>query len=332
MSQSFPNAKLRDVAKRCGVSASTVSRFLNQPSVVAEATAVRIQAAIDDLGYIPNLLAGSFATQKSDLVAVEIPTLTNSVFSETIESMTKELALAGVVVMLGLTDFDPAQTRKLVIAALSRRADAIILTSEIAPDLRDLLRRSNITVIEIWDLPDEVIDIAVGFSHKAVGEELARFIDMRGYSRPHLITSQSSRARQRQEGLLRVWKELGHKAPTEDSLPAPLRFGQARGAFARIRRLKTPPDVIVCGSDLLAQGIIVEAHAAGLKVPDDIAVIGFGNSGVAGEMRPTITSVDIDGKRIAREAIALLQRRAEGKVIRERMINVGFRLIARESA
>ena len=293
---------------------------------------MRIQAAIAELGYIPNLLAGSFATQKSDLVAVEIPTLTNSVFSETIESMTSELAKAGVVVMLGLTGFDPGQTRKVVIAALSRRADAIILTSEIDDDLRDLLRRADITVIEIWDLPDEAIDIAVGFSHKAVGEEVARFADMRGYGRPHLVTSESSRARQRRQGFLDVWKELGHQPPSEESLQAPLRFGQARGAFARMRRLSVQPDVIVCGSDLLAQGIIVEAHAAGMKVPDDIAVIGFGNAAVAGEMRPTITSIDIDGKRIALEAISLLRQRAAGNLPREHTINRGFRLIARESA
>lgn len=332
MNRSVQNTKLRDVARRSGVSTSTVSRFLNKPSVVAEDTAVRIREAIAELGYIPNLLAGSFATQKSDLVAVEIPTLTNSVFSETIESMTKELAQAGVAVMLGLTDFDPDQTRKLVITALSRRADAIILTSEIEPDLRDLLRRSDITVIEIWDLPEDAIDVAVGFSHRSVGEEIARFIDMRGYSRPHLLTSQSSRARQRREGFLKVWSALGYPPPSEESLPAPLSFGQARGALARIKRLTAQPDVIVCGSDLLAQGVIVEAHAAGLKVPDDIAVIGFGNASLAGEMRPTITSIDIDGKRIAVEAIALLQQRARGDIVRERVINVGFRLIARESA
>ena len=89
---------------------------------------------------------------------------------------------------------------------------------------------------------------------------------------------------------------------------------------------------MVCGSDWLAQGMIVEAQASGLRVPQDIAVMGFGNSSVAGEMRPTITTVDVDGARIARETIALLRRHAEGPPPGERRVDVGFRIIARESA
>jgi LacI family gluconate utilization system Gnt-I transcriptional repressor len=96
--------------------------------------------------------------------------------------------------------------------------------------------------------------------------------------------------------------------------------------------LDPKPDVIVCGSDLLAQGLIVEAYAAGKRVPQDVAVIGFGNLSIAGEMRPTITSVDLDGARIGREAVAVLRRRAAGEKITNRVIDVGFRLIARESA
>jgi LacI family transcriptional regulator, gluconate utilization system Gnt-I transcriptional repressor len=90
--------------------------------------------------------------------------------------------------------------------------------------------------------------------------------------------------------------------------------------------------VIVCGSDVLAQGVIIEAQAAGMKVPDELAVMGFGNVAIAGDMRPSITTVDVDGARIGREAVAVLRRRAAGEKIAQRVIDVGFRLIARESA
>ncbi len=102
--------------------------------------------------------------------------------------------------------------------------------------------------------------------------------------------------------------------------------------FADIRRLETMPDIVVCGSDYFAAGLIVEAQAAGLNVPDDLAVMGFGNSAIAGDMRPTITTIDIDGRRIAREAIAAIARHRAGQPIEERSVDVGFRLIARESA
>lgn len=326
------NQTLDDVALRAGVSTSTVSRYINKPSVVAAKTASRIQSAIDTIGYVPNLLAGSLATQKSDLVAVLIPHLTSTVFSDTIEAMVTELAASQHVVMLGVTGLQLEKTHELVTAALSRRAAAVILTSEVTPDLRHLLHKSNTSVIEIWDLPHDPIDIAIGFSHLAIGEEIARFMHMRGYCRPHLVTSNASRAHRRRDGLVRAWEALGGIKPTEDVVELPVKYGQARGAFARLKRLEARPDVVVCGTDLLAQGMIIEAATHGWKVPDDLAVIGFGNAAIAGEMRPTITSVDIDGKRIAREAIAMLRRRAEGQTLASNLVDVGFSLVARESA
>jgi LacI family gluconate utilization system Gnt-I transcriptional repressor len=83
---------------------------------------------------------------------------------------------------------------------------------------------------------------------------------------------------------------------------------------------------------VLAQGLIIEAHAAGMRVPDELAVVGFGNLAIAGDMRPSITTIDVDGARIGREAVAVLRRRAAGEDIPTKVIDVGFRLIARESA
>lgn len=324
--------KLDDVAQRAGVSPATVSRYLNKPNVVAAATGERIRAAIAETGYIPNLIAGGLASAKSKLVAVFIPYVTNSIFDATIEAMVEELSAGDTSVMLGLTGVDPAQTEKMIRTALSRRVDAIITTGEMTADHQALLRASKTTVIQIWDFPADPVDIAVGFSHTDVGRDIARFLNTRGYKRPHLITAGGGRARLRRQGLVAEWQALGGEPITEGQVEIPSRFGHARRSFAEMRRLETMPDAVVCGSDLLAMGLIIEAQAAGLKVPDDLAVVGFGNSSMAGDMRPTITSIDIDGARIAREAISVIRRRQLGEEVAERRIDVGFRLIARESA
>lgn len=324
--------KLDDVAALVGVSTATVSRFFNNPDVVKQATADRIRAAISQTGYIPNMLAGGLASNRTRDVAVMIPHLNNSIFNETIEAMVAELSAGGHNVMIGLTDLDPSRTDEIILQALGRRADALIATGTIEGQMREALRRSGTPVIEIWDLPEDPVDLAVGFSHHAVGVDIARFLKTRGYSRPHVITATGARARIRRDALVEEWIELGGLPPTEDSVDIPSRFGHARAVFANIRRLEAMPDVLVCGSDWLAQGLIIEAMASGMKVPDDIAVVGFGNASVADEMRPTITTIDIDGRRIAREAIALLRRRSDGEQIEERRVDVGFRLIARASA
>ncbi|MFN4135492.1 MAG: LacI family DNA-binding transcriptional regulator [Novosphingobium sp.] len=323
---------LDDVAARAGVSTATVSRYVNNPAVVAKATAERIRAAIAATGYIPNLLAGGLASSRSRMVAVLIPYLTDSIFNDTMQAMVEELSAAGITVMMGLTGVSEARTEDLIRAALSRRVDAIIFTGPMTAQVEAMVRRSPALFIQVWELPDDPIGIAVGFSHHAAGRDIARFVMQRGYRRPHLVTAKGARAQMRRAGFVEEWTRAGSGAISESDVEVPSRFGHARRIFAEIRRLPELPDVVVCGSDYLAQGVIVEALAAGLRVPDNIAVIGFGNSSIAGEMRPTITSVEVDGARIAREAIAAIRRHCAQEPLAERWIDVGFRLVARESA
>ncbi|HVY80441.1 MAG TPA: LacI family DNA-binding transcriptional regulator [Steroidobacteraceae bacterium] len=325
--------KIEDVAERAGVSASTVSRFYNNPAVVAPSTAKRIREAIAATGYVPDLLAGGLASRRSRLVAVLVPEISHSIFNDTIEAMANQLSLDGYIVMLGLTGADNSGMKRLIEAALARRAEAVILSGIVSDNpTRELLRSRSATVIETWGLPEKPIDVAVGFSHAAIGEGLARFLAGRGYRRPHLIVGDGERARMRRDSFVRTWRTLGRGKPTEMKIAIPTHFGHARLVWRHLVELDPQPDVAVCGSDLLAQGLIIEAQAAGKRIPEDLAVVGFGHHSLAGEMRPTITSVDVDGARIGREAVAVLKRRAAGETINERVIDVGFRIIARESA
>ena len=325
--------KLEDVALIAGVSSATVSRFFNNPGMVATATADRIREAVATTHYVPNLMAGGLASSRSRLVALLVPDVAQSIFNATVEAMVDELSASGDIVMLGLTGVDNARMQPLISAALSRRADAIILTGIVSdPATRELMRRRATTVIETWGLPEDPIDVAVGFSHRAVGQDIARFVHSRGYRRPHLLTASGTRAMERRQGFIDDWAGLGGEAPSEQIFASQTRFGHGRAAFRALRELDTRPDVVVCSSDWLAQGLLVEAMAAGVRVPDELAVVGFGNLAVAAEMRPTITTIDIDGARIGREAVNLLRRRTAGEKIEPRLIDVGFRLIVRESA
>jgi LacI family gluconate utilization system Gnt-I transcriptional repressor len=328
-----PLAKLQDVADSANVSTATVSRYLNRTHVLAEDTAERVRRAIEATGYVPNRIAGSLASKRSRLVAALVPDVAQSIFNATIEAMISELALDGYLTMLGLTGADNVRMPELVEAALGQRVDAIILTGILGDKRsRGLLHDSGATVIETWGLPADPIDIAVGFSHFDVGAEMARFALDRGYGLPHLLSARGTRAQERRDGFVNAWRASGHGDPAETLLDAPTRFGQGRAAFRTISKMDPRPDLVICSSDWLAQGLLVEASAAGLKVPDELAVIGFGNLAMAAEMRPTITTIEIDGGRIGREAVEVLRMRARGEEVRSRHIDVGFRLIARDSA
>jgi LacI family gluconate utilization system Gnt-I transcriptional repressor len=324
--------RLEDVAAAAGVSTATVSRYLNSPERVALATREKIRSAVEATGYLPNLTAGALAGNRSRLIAALVPDIAQSIFNDTVEAMINELATDGNSVVLALTGPDNERLNAEIAMALARRVDAIILTGIVTDEeTRQRLQAASITVIETWGLPENPIDVAVGFSHNAAGIEMAKFLRSRGYRRPHLVVPASTRSQQRAGAFATRWVADGGGEPTRLEVNVPSHFGQGRLSFRALADLGEQPDVVICGSDWIAQGLIVEAHAAGIRVPDQLAVTGFGNLRLAGDMRPTITSVDIDGARIAREVMRVLRARANGLEIESR-IDVGFRIIARESA
>lgn len=324
--------RLEDVAVLAGVSTATVSRYMNNPTRVATATRARIKAAVEQTGYIPNLMAGALAGNRSKLIAVLVPDIAQSMFNDTVEAMIDELAVDGNNVVLALTGADNSRLNTEIDMALARRVDAIVLTGIVSDeDVRRRLQAASMTVIETWGLPEKPIDVAVGFSHRDAGAEMARFIRSRGYRRPHLVVPRSTRSERRASAFAARWIADGGSEPSRTEVNVPSHFGQGRLSFRALSDFAVRPDVVVCGSDWIAQGLIVEAQAAGIRVPEDLAVTGFGNLRLAGDMRPTITSVEVDGGRIAREVMRVLRARAGNAPIETR-IDVGFKIIARESA
>lgn len=333
MSDKHRAPRLEDVATKAGVSAATVSRFLNNPEIVAAKTAERIRKAVIETGYLPNLNAGVLAGSRSRLIAVLVPDIAQSIFNDTVEAMIDGLTEAGNSVMLSLTGTDNKRLIQQIDVALSRRVDAIILTGTVTDQAtRERLHRQQVTVIETWGLPDDPIDVAIGFSHRAAGEAMAHFLRGRGYRRPHLVIPRSPRSERRGRGFAGRWMRDGGDEPTCFYVNVPSHFGQGRLSYRALADLPERPDVVVCGSDWIAQGLIVEAQAAGIRVPDQLAVTGFGNLRLAGDMRPTITSVDVDGNRVAMETLRVLRAVSAREPITQRWIDVGFRIIARESA
>lgn len=325
------SARLEDVARLADVSSATVSRYFNSPGLVAERTAKRIEAAVSKLGYVQNLLAGGLASNRSKLVAVFVPEIAHSLFNDAIEEMVDGLSAQGYSVMLAMTRANNARLSKLVDLALGRRVDAVILTGVVSDrETRDKLRSHKVTTIETWGLPTEPIDVAVGFSHREVGRETARFARSKGYSHPFLVSAAGGRGESRRMGFVDAWVDAGGATPAGIEVSTPTGFAQGFEVFQTIRAQNPVPDVIVCGSDWLALGILFAAREAGLRVPEDMAIIGFGNLSIAAEMRPAITSVNIDGALIGRQAAEILRRKAMGEDV-PRHTDVGFRIIERDS-
>nr|WP_318382322.1 LacI family DNA-binding transcriptional regulator [uncultured Enterobacter sp.] len=323
---------LDDVARAAGLSSMTVSRALNTPQLVRPKTVEKVLAAVKATGYIPNALAGGLASRRSKLVAVVVPQINNSMFVDTIQSLSDELAVRGYHMLLCLSGYTQQTEAELVSTLLSRRPDGIVLTGiHHATELKKVILNASVPVVEIWDQTPTPLDMLVGFSHEKVGRAIGQFLLQKGFHRPGLIWAEDRRAGQRKAGLCEALTLNNVDIAGQVDVPLPARLALGRNGLAQLLD-KGDYDVIVCSSDTLAQGAIMEAESRGLRVPQDLAVIGFGDLDFAACNRPAITTVSIDRAEMGLRAATMLANRIEGIAQDDAIQDIGFTLIERESA
>ena len=324
---------LHDVARLAGVSAITVSRAVNTPSAVSPQTLERVKDAIARSGYVPNLVAGGLASNRSRLVAALVPTVAGPVFLETIQALTDTLAEAGCQLILGQSGYLGDREDALIDALVGRRPGGIVLTGVLhSPEGRRRLLASGIPVVETWDLTPEPIDMIVGFSHEKVGRAVADALHAKGYRRPALVTADDQRALQRRSGFESRLAALGIAQVPVCVVPAPSSLANGRSGFSSLLASHPQTDAVFCSSDVIAHGVITEAQARGLRVPEDVAVMGFGDLPFAAHTHPALSTVRIDGTAIGQQAARFILERMEGRDAGARIRDIGFSMVERASA
>jgi len=324
--------KITDVAALAGVAPMTVSRVLNTPDRVSAPTAARVRAAIEQLGYMPNLIAGGLSSRRSRMIAAVVPTIASPMFSAPVQAFTDAMGLAGYHVMLALSgydsqDYEDAQIR----AVLARRPDGLLLTgARRTPSIRKLLHDSHLPVVEIWDTSDDPTDVLVGFDHREVGAAVADFFAERGHTNFAMLYASDPRAMARREGFAARVAERGLALVAERELPAPSSIGDGRRGLIGIKDRLAPRTALFCSSDLVAHGAITEAGLHGIDVPGQLAICGFGDFEISSNGHPSFTSVRVDGEVIGRVAAEQLLERIRGTDQPGRVL-VPFKIMVRES-
>ncbi len=323
---------MSDVAAAAGVSLVTVSRAINQPDQVASETLAAVRAAVERLGYVPNMTAGSLASRRSRIVAAIVPTIANQVFSETIEALAQTLGDGGYQLLLGHNGYRPADEERLVETFLGRRVDGIVLTGGThAPGLRTRLQRSGLPVVETWDLVPQPIDMQVGFSTLAAGRAAGEHLLRRGCRAPAFIGAQEERSLQRLQGLREAAAAAGiGDVPAELILP-PVHIDEAGPRLADLLARRPDVDAVFCNNDLLAAGVLFECARRGWEVPGRIAVMGFGDLPIARAGFPRITTVQVRRRQIGERAGQLLLARLAGQDTGPSVVDIGFEVVVRDS-
>ncbi|KJE34830.1 LacI family transcriptional regulator [Thalassospira sp. HJ] len=323
---------METVGRIAGVSQVTVSRALNDPEKVSAKTLQRIQDAIELTGYVPNMVAGALASRRSKLIAALVPSITNVIYADMMQNFINVIRESDYHVLMAETGFSQDEEQAVVSTMLSRRPDGILLTGiHHSASSKRMLLRAGIPVIEVWDITESPIDICIGFSHIKTGEEMAHYAVRKGYDKALIVSAGDERAFRRKNAFSRQFTQSTGNTPIEVVYEASATIERGRNALTSGLEKGFRNGIVMCSSDLLAHGILIEAQARGLRVPEDIAVLGFGNQDFSAFTLPALTSVQVDRSHLGQQAAEALVTRIENKPLPSNTIDIGFEIIERAS-
>lgn len=326
---------MTEVAERASVSPSTVSLYLRKPDAVSASAGRSIARAIDELNYVPNLVAGGLASASSRAVSIIVPSVRNAFFAETVATMQMELGKENLQVLLGHSEYSEREEENLVRTALSWAPAAMVLTGlSHSVNTYKLLRTSKIPVVEIWELGRQPIDMAVGFSHEKVGIAAAEHLLSRGRRKLVFLGArmqEDHRAAQRAEGFATA--AGADAAARVDIINHPGPAGVEIGGVLLAQALERHPDLdgIACSNDHIALGALFECQRRNVPIPESLALIGFGDLDFSSACNPALTTIRPSGDLIGSEAARLIVERMLTGAAGARIVDTHFRLLQRQS-
>ncbi len=327
--------RIEEVARLAGVSPITVSRTLNKPETVSDSTRAAVWQAIDQIGYVPNRLAGGLASNKSNSIGIVLPSITNPAFAERVQGMTDVLSPAGFNLLLGLSSNSEEAELRHVIAFLGQRVAALALTGTLhAERTRSLLAHAGIPVVEIPTISGRLIDMAVGYSTEGAAYAMVEHLARCGYRRVAFLSSpvaDNQLLDLRLKGYRRAVSDLG--LDCDPALVIEARYSPASSAraFVELHARRPDLDAVFCASDMQAIGCILEAKRRGIRIPEDVGIAGYDDVELAQEFVPALTTVRFNRYEMGRAAARLLLARIQGEAPAQTVVDVGFEIIARAS-
>ncbi len=319
-------ASLRDVATRAGVSVATASRVASGSAAVRPATRKRVEQAMRELLYVP-----PGRLEPSGAIGLFVPEFGNPVFAALAEVMEMHAARAGLATILCNTHGSAQRELDYVRMLLERRVEGMVFISAEITDVRgehshyaQLLERGA-RLVFVNGGSEELEVTSVGVDERAAGRIATEHLIRLGHTRVGFVAGSPYALPTREKSLGR--RDALRAAGLSDGLVAHAEFSVPGGRAALQELVGRPegerPTGVICSSDLMAIGAVQEATALGLRVPDDLSIVGFDGIDAASWTQPPLTTVEQPIEEIARTAVGALRAQVERPV--ERQPNYVFR-------
>ena len=267
----------------------------------------RVRQAADALGYVPDPAARALASQRSVLVPVLVPLLSNALFVDVLEAVQRQLAPEGYQMLIGVTHYDPKEEEKLLASYFAMWPAGLLLTGfDRTPDARQRVAASGVPCVHLMETTRANDVYCVGFSQQDAGECMTQHLLGRGYRRIAFVAAQlDPRTLQRAEGYRRSLRATGRYDPS-------------------LELLRPEASSLRVGGELFAQLL-------GVAVPDRVAIAGFNDLAGSEQMLPALTTVRTPRSSIGEASARMLLSLMRGEPVARNCVDLGFELTVRSS-
>jgi LacI family gluconate utilization system Gnt-I transcriptional repressor len=327
--------RIRDVARHAGVSPMTVSRALSDPRKVSDEMRRRVEAAVSEIGYLPNRIAGSLSSSRSDVVGLVLPSIRNSLFANTVQGISDVLRSTGFHLIIADSGYSLDDEERSIDALLQQRVCGLVLHSTRHTSRAGrLVAKAGIPVVEIGNLTPRPLDMTVSYSNFDAAKAMTLHLARLGYRRIGFVTlpvPDNDRSIERRRGYLAAVAELGIPSDPRLVLEMPSGIGSGAEAIVRLMQVEPAPDAVFFAGDVLAVGAVFECQRRNWPVPSRIAIASFDDVDSLRYIVPGVTSVRIPRYEIGRRSAEVLLDRVSGRAEDRLSIDLKFEIIQRQS-
>ncbi|EOI5730518.1 ribose operon transcriptional repressor RbsR [Cronobacter malonaticus] len=327
---------MKDVARLAGVSTSTVSHVINKDRFVSEAIRLRVEDAIRTLNYAPSALARSLKLNQTRTIGMLITASSNPFFSELVRGVERSCFERGYSLVLCNTDGDEQRMNRNLETLLQKRVDGLLLlcTETHQPSPAIMKRYPAIpTVMMDWSPFDGGSDVIQ--DNSLLGGDIAtRYLIDKGYTRIACVTGPLDKtpARLRLEGYRTAMQRAGLPVAEGYEVIGDFEFAGGLRAMQSLLALPEPPQAVFMGNDAMAVGAYQALYQAGLRIPQDIALVGYDDIELASYMTPPLTTIHQPKDELGELAIDVLIHRMAQPELQQQRLQLTPELIVRGSA
>jgi len=327
--------RLTEVAKLAGVSPITASRFFRNPEAVSLGKRARVESAAKELGYVPNLAARALASQRTEVIGVLIPSLTNNVFSDVLRGIYDALDGSRYSIQLANTRYSILQEERLLRLFLAQKPAGLIVTGiNQTPDSRAILESVDCPIVQIMEIGPAPIDMMIGFSHFDASKAAISHLLEQGYRRIGFLGARMDpRVQRRLEGYQAAMSQAQLFDPrlvVTTAVPTSVTLGGT--LFADLLAKAPDIDSVFCVNDDLALGALFECKRRHMAVPEQMAIVGFNDLEFMSSSVPSLTSVRTNRYEMGKNAATMVLETLEGRRPEVPVVDLGFSVITRQSS